>query len=121
MPRSFKWLLPSGFPTKTLYAPLLAPIRATRPACLSCLDLTTQNTHPSVKENLLLVYVIAPSSFYWYCAPKNLKIKYTKLCIKRSPKTGHIAKIQSICPMLWIMFTWNSGFSSSHNSLHFLL
>jgi hypothetical protein len=34
-------LLPTGFPTKSLYAPLLSLIRATWPAYLSLLDLIT--------------------------------------------------------------------------------
>jgi len=32
MPRSSKWFLPSGFPSKTLYKHLPSPLRATYPA-----------------------------------------------------------------------------------------
>jgi hypothetical protein len=42
MPRSSKWPLSLRFPHQFLYTPLLFPIRVTRPAHLTVLDLSAQ-------------------------------------------------------------------------------
>ena len=50
IPGSLKWSFPSGFPTKTLYAPLLSPIHATCPAHLIQLLIWYQDTTAKFNE-----------------------------------------------------------------------
>jgi hypothetical protein len=53
-------LLPSGFPTKALYAPLFSPIRATCPAHLSLLDYHPNDIWWGVQGIKLLVMQSSP-------------------------------------------------------------
>jgi hypothetical protein len=57
-------LLPSGFPIKTLYAPLASPIRVTRAACLILLDSITRlifrEEHTDHKASHLAIFLFRP-------------------------------------------------------------
>ena len=74
-------LLPSGFPTKTLYTPLSSPIRATCPAYLILLDFITRTIlgedYKSLRSSLCsLLHSPVSSSLLGPNIPQRLKYVY---------------------------------------------
>ena len=73
MPRASKLFVPSGFPTITLYGPILSPLRATCSTNLNLLDVSTRKIFMKSTDRELLTMQFPPVFCYFLpLLPKSL-------------------------------------------------